>query len=42
MAMLEECLKANQQYAATFKEGHLPLPPAKKLAVAWTVLWCPG
>ena len=33
MAMLQECLKANQQYAATFKEGKLPLPPAKKLAV---------
>lgn len=33
MAMLEECLRANQQYGAAFKEGHLPLPPAKKLAV---------
>jgi hypothetical protein len=33
MPMLEQCLKANEQYAAQFNEGHLPLPPAKKLAV---------
>ena len=33
MAMLDECLKSNQRYAATFKEGRLPHPPDKKLAV---------
>lgn len=33
MAMLEDCLTANRYYASTFGEGHLPLPPAKKLAV---------
>ena len=33
MGMLDECLKANRRYSATFKEGHLPHSPAKKLAV---------
>lgn len=33
MAMLDQCLKANEWYAAAFREGGLPLPPAKKLAV---------
>jgi carbonic anhydrase len=33
MAMLQECLEASQRYGAAFKAGHLPLPPARKLAV---------
>ena len=33
MAMRDECLKANEGYAASFDKGGLPMPPGKKLAV---------
>ncbi len=33
MGVYEETLKANQDYAAAFGLGHLPMPPARKLAV---------
>jgi carbonic anhydrase len=33
MAMLDECLRSNQPYAAGFKKGHLHHAPARKLAV---------
>lgn len=33
MGIYEENLAANQQYAERFELGHLPMPPAKKLAV---------
>ncbi len=33
MGMYEENLAANQQYAEKFALGHLPMPPARKLAV---------
>ena len=33
MAMRDECLKANEGYAASFDEGGLPMPPDRKLAV---------
>lgn len=33
MAVLPELLAANQRYAATFAKGHLPLPPARKVAI---------
>ena len=33
MGVYEETLEANQQYAAGFGLGHLPMPPARKLAV---------
>lgn len=33
MAVIDDVLKANEQYAAGFRLGHLPIPPARKLAV---------
>lgn len=33
MGIYEENLAANQQYAEKFALGHLPMPPARKLAV---------
>jgi carbonic anhydrase len=33
MAVVEEFLQANERYAATFRKGHLPMPPARKVAV---------
>jgi carbonic anhydrase len=33
MSTIDELLKANQAYAATFDRGHLPLPPARRLAI---------
>jgi carbonic anhydrase len=33
MGIYEENLAANQQYAEKFTLGHLPMPPARKLAV---------
>ena len=33
MSVIAEVLKANQEYAKNFKLGHLPMPPANKLAV---------
>ncbi len=33
MGIYEENLTANQQYAEKFALGHLPMPPARKLAV---------
>ncbi|MCH8902054.1 MAG: carbonic anhydrase [Chloroflexi bacterium] len=33
MAMRDECLKANEGYAASFDKGGLPMPPGKKLAM---------
>ncbi|HSM87263.1 MAG TPA: carbonic anhydrase [Candidatus Limnocylindrales bacterium] len=33
MSATDEVLKANQQYAAGFSQGHLPMPPARKFAV---------
>ena len=33
MSVTDECLKANQDYARSFKLGALPMPPARKLAI---------
>ena len=33
MSVTDEVLKANEEYARNFALGHLPLPPARKLAV---------
>lgn len=33
MGAIDEVLSANQEYAREFKLGHLPMPPARKLAV---------
>jgi len=33
MSIIDEVLKANEQYAKNFKLANLPIPPAKKLAV---------
>src|SRR6266511_3630229 len=33
MPVLPELLAANQRYAAGFTKGHLPLPPARRVAV---------
>ncbi len=33
MSVTEEVLKANETYARDFKLGHLPMPPARKLAI---------
>ena len=33
MSVIEEVLKANEGYAQNFTLGHLPMPPARKLAV---------
>jgi carbonic anhydrase len=33
MAILDEVRAANEQYAATFDKGHLPMPPGRKFAV---------
>src|ERR1019366_1066132 len=33
MSVTEEVLKANEAYAKSYSHGHLPMPPARKLAV---------
>jgi carbonic anhydrase len=33
MSTVQEFLKANEDYAATFQKGHLPMPPARHVAV---------
>jgi len=33
MSVTDEVLQANEQYAAKFNQGGLPMPPARKLAV---------
>jgi carbonic anhydrase len=33
MAVIDELLQANQEYAKTFDRGDLPLPPARRVAV---------
>lgn len=33
MAVIDELLQANETYARTFDRGHLPLPPARRIAV---------
>lgn len=33
MSIIDERLKANKAYSKDFKLGHLPMPPARKLAV---------
>ncbi len=33
MSVVDDFKKANQAYAASFKEGDLPLPPAKRVAI---------
>lgn len=33
MPIVDEFLKANEAYAATFQKGDLPMPPARKVAV---------
>jgi carbonic anhydrase len=33
MAVIDELLQANQEYAKTFDRGELPLPPARRVAV---------
>jgi carbonic anhydrase len=33
MTTVEEFLRANETYAATFQKGHLPMPPARQVGV---------
>src|SRR5437660_9078941 len=33
MTVVQEFLKANEDYAANFQKGHLPMPPARHVAV---------
>jgi carbonic anhydrase len=33
MSVIDEVLKANEEYARNFKQGQLPMPPGRKLAV---------
>jgi carbonic anhydrase len=33
MSTIDELLKANEAYAATFDRGNLPLPPARRVAI---------
>src|SRR5437588_10521420 len=33
MSVIEEFRKANEAYAANFQKGHLPMPPARHVAV---------
>jgi len=33
MTAVEEFLKANESYAASFQKGDLPMPPARKIAI---------
>ncbi len=33
MSVIDEVLKANESYAKNFALGHLPMPPARKLAI---------
>src|SRR6266446_6725946 len=33
MTVVQEFLKANEAYAAAFQQGHLPMPPARRVAV---------
>ncbi len=33
MGVIDEVLKANEDYAKSFTKGHLPMPPGRKLAV---------
>lgn len=30
---VQECIKANEKYAASFQKGDLPMPPARKMAI---------
>ena len=34
MSVTDELLKNNERYAASFDKGHLPLPPARHVAVS--------
>lgn len=33
MSYFDECIQANERYAATFTKGDLPMPPGRKIAV---------
>jgi carbonic anhydrase len=33
MSVVDECLQANERYAAGFAKGDLPMPPARRFAV---------
>ncbi len=33
MAVIDELIRANQEYARGFDKGHLPMPPARRVAV---------
>lgn len=33
MSYVDRLLQNNQEYAASFQEGHLPMPPSKKIAI---------
>ena len=33
MSTIDELVQANEAYAATFDRGHLPLPPARRIAI---------
>jgi carbonic anhydrase len=33
MPAIDEMLRANEAYARTFDRGHLPLPPARRVAI---------
>ncbi len=33
MSVTDELLQSNESYAASFDKGHLPMPPARKVAV---------
>ena len=33
MSVTDEVLNANESYARSFSLGHLPMPPARKLAI---------
>ncbi len=33
MSVTDECVAANETYAAGFVKGHLPMPPARKVAI---------
>ena len=30
-ALIDELVRANEEYARTFDRGHLPLPPARRI-----------
>ena len=33
MTVIDELIRANEEYARTFDRGHLPLPPARRVAI---------